>query len=153
MYYLKTLSPVIVNVSVSAGGIPKFSMDEAAVTFSGLAGDGHHHAKHCSPMQAVCLQDEELLQEVTREGITLDHGTIGENLTVRGLDVQNLPLGARLEIEGGVILELTKVRKPCYVLDAIDLRLKDWIVGRCGMYAKVISEGVIKKNASIKVVH
>ena len=49
----------------------------------------------------------------------------------------------------GVILELTKIRKPCYVLDAIDPRLKEVIIGRCGFYAKVLQEGLINTGDNI----
>jgi MOSC domain-containing protein YiiM len=151
MIMIKQESPIVVNISISPGGIPKLPVDEILVTVSGLLGDGHNHAKHCSPMQAVCLQDVELLEDVSKEeGIALSCGAIGENLTVRGLSVQNLSIGTGLEFEGGVILEITKVRMPCYVLDSIDVRLKEWLNGRCGMYAKVVREGVIKKNEGIR---
>lgn len=139
----------VVALCVSQGGIPKLPVEEIAVTFSGLSGDGHNHAKHRTPVQAVCLQDAELLEEVTREGIPLECGTIGENLTVKGLNVQSLPIGTVIEFEGGVVIEITKVRKPCYVLDAVDTRLQMWMKDRCGMYARVVREGVIKKNAAV----
>jgi len=151
MIMIKDESPIVISISISPGGIPKLPVDEIRITFSGLSGDGHNHTKHCSPMQAVCLQDVELLEDVSKEeGIALSCGTIGENLTLRGLGVQNLSLGTGLEFEGGVILEITKIRMPCYVLDSIDVRLKEWLKGRCGMYAKVVREGVIKKNAAIR---
>ncbi len=149
--YMDT-KPSIINISISSGGIPKMPVDEALVTVSGLKGDGHNHAKHYSPLQAVCLQDIELLEEVSREGIPLSCGTIGENLTVQGLGVQKLSPGTFLAFEGGVVLKLTKQRMPCYVLDAIDVRLKEWLQDRCGMYAQVVCEGVIKKNAKIQTV-
>jgi len=49
------------------------------------------------------------------------------------------------KFSGGVVLEISKVRKPCYVLDAINPKLKEDIVGRCGMYAKVIEESIISR--------
>lgn len=141
--------PMVVAICVSSGGIPKLPVDEILITSDGLWGDGHDHPKHRSPWQAVCLQDKEHLDAVTNEGIPLVCGTIGENLTLQGLDVQNLPIGTRLEFEGGVILETTKVRTPCYVLDRVDVRLKEWLKGRCGMYAKVIRPGMLKKKAIV----
>lgn len=144
--------PIIVGIAISSGGIPKLPVDKVFVTADGLTGDGHNHAKHNTPLQAVCLIDEELLDIVSQEGVPLKHGTIGENLTVKGLNVQNLSLGTRLMIQGGVSLEITKVRKPCYVLDAVDVRLKEWLADRCGMYAKVLHGGVILKNAIIEKV-
>ena len=97
------------------------------------------------------LEDAEKLEELSREGFPLSSGTTGENLTVKNLNLNSLSIGTILELSGGVILELTKIRKPCYVLDAIDTRLKDVIVGRCGLYAKVLKEGVIKAHETIQV--
>jgi MOSC domain-containing protein YiiM len=69
---------------------------------------------------------------------------------VRGLNVNALPLGTVLQFSNGVVLELTKVRKPCYVLDAISPRLKEDIIGRCGTYAKVLREGIFMQGESIE---
>jgi molybdopterin adenylyltransferase len=141
----------IIGISISQGGIPKFPRQEAVITTAGLMGDGHNHAKHNTPNQAVSLQDIELLEDVCREhGIALPCGTIGENLMVKGLHVQRMALGTQLQLAGGVILELTKVRQPCYVLDSIDPRLKQWMLGRCGMYAKVVREGVVRTGEAVK---
>jgi len=147
----KMQMPYVLSINISSGGIPKFPVDSIEVTLFGLMGDGHNHEKHRTPLQAVCLQDIETLDGITREGFALSSGTTGENLTVRNLHVNSLPLGTILEFTNGVILELTKVRKPCYVLDAIDPRLKDVITGRCGLYAKVLKEGMIKKDEIIHV--
>ena len=141
--------PTIVSVSISRGGIPKISVNSVRVTKTGLEGDGHNHEKHNRPTQAVCLQDAELLDDLYREGYPLSYGTIGENLTVRHLHVQSLSPGTTLHFSGGVILELTKERKPCYVLDSIDPRLKEAIVGRCGFYAQVLREGTLSLGETI----
>ena len=145
------LIPQVVAVCISGGGIPKLPQASVPVTFVGLAGDGHDHAKHNNPLQAVCLQDMEILEGLTREGFALKPGTTGENLTVRGLKVSHLGVGTILEFSGGVVLELTKERKPCYVLDAIDPRLKEVIAGRCGFYARVLREGLIQAGDIIQV--
>jgi len=145
------LQPYVLSVNISPGGIPKLPVDSIPLTSLGLESDGHNHEKHGTPLQAVCLQDIEKLEELCAEGFDLNCGTTGENLTVRHLGVNELPLGTILEFSGGVVLELTKVRKPCYVLDAIDPRLKEVIIGRCGLYAKVLKEGIFKKGETIRV--
>jgi MOSC domain-containing protein YiiM len=142
----------IVSINISSGGIPKIPCPSIPVSTNGLQGDGHNHEKHRMPMQAVCLQDLERLEELKREGYSLAPGATGENLTVCGLNVNALPLGTVLRCANGVVLELTKVRKPCYVLDAIHARLKDDIVGRCGMYAKVLQEGVLRQGEAINII-
>ena len=145
-------TPEVIAINISSGGIPKKSVLSIKVTTAGLEGDGHHHEKHRSPFQAVCLQDVEKLEELSREGYSLSCGVTGENLTVRHLNVNQLSVGTLLKFSNGVVMELTKVRKPCYVLDAIHPKLKEDIVGRCGMYAKVLREGMIRIDETIDVV-
>ena len=143
---------VVLSINISPGGIPKIPVDSIRVTISGLEGDGHNHVKHRTSFQAVCLQDIEKLEELNREGYPLSMGTTGENLTVQNLNVNTLPVGTVLKFSSGVVLELTKVRKPCYVLDSIDPKLKESIVGRCGAYAKVLREGILQKGEVIEVI-
>jgi MOSC domain-containing protein YiiM len=138
----------VVALCTSPGGIPKRPLAEVVVSAGGLAGDGRSHAKHIRPDRAVSLFDLEILQQLVREGFPLKPGTAGENLTVEGLDVQSLPPGTILEI-GDVVLRLEAPRKPCYVLDAIDPRLKDVIVGRCGYLASVLRGGTLHIGAAI----
>ena len=142
----------ITAVCVSPGGIPKLPVDSARVTVDGLEGDGRNHAKHAKPERAVSIQDEELLEELRVEGYAVGPGIVGENLTVRDLDVQRLQPGTRLELSGGVVLELVEPRKPCFVLDAIDPKLKEAVVSRCGFMARVATEGVVEPGETIRVV-
>jgi len=144
--------PYVLSINISPGGIPKMPVYSVKVTIVGLEGDGHNHEKHRTPLQAVSLQDVEKLNEVNKEGFSLKPGSTGENLAVRNLHINRLAIRTVLEFSGGVILELTKVRKPCYVLDAIDPRLKEVMDGRCGLYAKVLKEGTLSMGETIKVV-
>lgn len=139
----------IVSVNVSCGGIPKRPVAIGTVTREGLDGDAHDHEKHCTPLQALSLLDLEDLEDLRDEGFDVGPGSTGENLTVRGLQADGLVVGDRLTLSGGVVLEVTKRRKPCYVLDAISPVLKDVIAGRCGVYAKVIHEGEVRPGESI----
>ena len=144
--------PSVVAICISTGGIPKRpQMGEIFIFRQGLQGDGHHHEKHRRTEQAICLPDWELLAELKREGFPVGIGTIGENLTVKDLHVQKMSPGMVLKFTGGVILELTKERRPCYVLDSIHPRLKEAIVGRCGYYARVLKEGILSSGESMEV--
>ena len=141
---------VVVAVCRSAGGIPKRPQPSACVTVDGLDGDAHAHAKHCRPDRAVCLWDIEIMRQLIGEGFALSPGVAGENLMVERLDVQHLEPGTLLEI-GDVVLRLTQPRKPCYVLDAIDPRLKDVVVGRLGYMAAVVRGGTLTPGMSVRV--
>ena len=141
--------PFVVSINISSGGIPKLPVNSVYVTFSGLKGDGHNHAKHYDPIQAVCLQDVEQLEDLSHQGYPLSPGAGGENLTVCNLNVNRLPLGTVLQFCGGVVVKISKVRKPCYVLDAIHPQLKIDALGRHGMYAKVLQEGMLTSRETI----
>ncbi|MCP4217552.1 MAG: MOSC domain-containing protein [bacterium] len=149
---MENKTAVVLAVNISGGGIPKLSHESVNLTQEGLEGDGHNHKKHYRPEQAVCLQDIETLEQLNREGYSLTPGDIGENLTVRHLDVNHLSIGTRLTFSGGVVLEITKMRNPCYVLDAIHPKLQADIKGRCGMYAKVLETGTLSPAETISIV-
>ena len=143
--------PCVVAVSISLGGIPKRPQKWARALVTGLDGDGRNHAKHIRSDRAVSLWDVEILEQLVVEGFALEPGVAGENLSVAGLNVQQMSPGTLLQI-GDVILKLEQPRKPCYVLDAIDPRLKDAIVGRCGYMASVVVEGWIRPGMHVNVV-
>ncbi|MFH1276875.1 MAG: MOSC domain-containing protein [Candidatus Eisenbacteria bacterium] len=144
--------PRVLAVCVSPGGIPKIPVDRAVVGEEGLAGDGRDHEKHRKPSRAVLIQDEELLSELRADGYEVSWGSLGENLTVRDLHVQRMEAGRRLRFSGGLELELTEPRRPCYVLDAIDPKLKEVVVGRCGFMTRVVKPGVIRPGETIEAV-
>ena len=123
----------IISINVSKGGIPKLPVEKVYIATAGLQGDGHNHAKHNTPVQAVCIQDLEQLNELNQNGYHLSPGQAGENLTVKDLHVNSLTIGTRLQFSGGALLEISKVRQPCYVMDAISPRLKEDALGRHGM--------------------
>lgn len=141
--------PVVTAIHISPGGIPKRPIEAVRVTVGGLEGDGRAHAKHVKPIRAVSLLDEEILDALRREGYPVGPGTLGENLTVRHLHVQRLMPGTRLSFSGGVEIELTEPRKPCFVLDAVHPALQENVVGRIGYLARVIRTGILRAGAAI----
>lgn len=150
---MSTTRPTILSLNVSPGGIPKIPVSPVELTPSGLAGDGHNHDKHCTPQQAVSILDAEDLLDLSAEGFDVYPGAMGENITVQDLDVDELEIGDRLFFSGGVSVELTKRRSPCYVLDAIDPELKHASRGRIGWYGKVLEPGHVHDGEEISVVH
>lgn len=141
----------VLAVNTSPGGIPKRPQAAVSVAIEGLQGDGRNHAKHIRPDRALSVWDHENLQQLVAEGFQLTPGAAGENLTVSGLNVQQMLPGTLLRI-GDVVLKLEQPRKPCYVLDAIDPRLKEVIVGRCGYMASVVRVGVLCPGMPIQVI-
>lgn len=146
--------PTVDSINLSPGGIPKRPVESIEVSDAGLLGDGHDHEKHRTPLQAVSLLDVELLDALRAEsGIPLTAGSLGENLTLRGVGVQRLGAGDRLHLGGddGVILEVTRVRPPCYVLDVLSPDFKRVLWNRIGMYASVIRRGQVTTGEPIRI--
>ncbi len=146
------MSATIVSVNISPGGIPKRPIEVGRVTAGGIDGDRHDHDIHDTPLQAISLIDAEDLDDLRGEGYDVGPGAMGENLTVAGLQVDGLRPGDRLVLSGGVVLEYTKARKPCFVLDSISPQLKTIVPGRCGGYAKVIEAGEVRPGETIRTV-
>mgnify|MGYP003867701099 FL=1 len=141
----------VVSINVSGGGIPKIPVQSSEILLTGLAEDKHEHGKHAALDRAVSLVDLEILDQLNTEGYDVCPGAIGENITVENLQLQALEPGDNLTFSGGVQIELVEARKPCFVLDALDVKLKTDIVGRCGYLARVIAEGKISAGESIEV--
>ncbi len=114
-------------------------------------GDGHAHEKHIKPTRALSLLDEETIEALKGQGYAVGPGIMGENLTVRDLNLEGLSSGTRLVFAGGVTIELTDPRKPCFILDPIDKKLQYVVLGRFGFMAKVITEGLLQTGAAITV--
>jgi MOSC domain-containing protein YiiM len=147
----------VVQVSVSAGGVPKLPVDQGVVEFRGLQGDDWEHKKyHGGPDQAVLLIAEEVLKRLKAEGFAVYPGALGENITMRGIDVAAVRAGQRFRL-GTALIEITKLRQPCATLNPFGKGIQKWLMdakakagdansprwGWGGFYARVVEEGQV----------
>jgi len=157
---------VIVQVSVSLGGLPKRAVSGGLIASLGIEGDLHAHAGiHGGPRKAILLVASEVLEDLIARGYPLFHGALGENLTTRGIAVRDIRIGDRLRA-GGATLEITEPRGPCTALDIYGESLKEEISddrvraldhtsprwGMSGFYASVVAPGAVRPNDIISVV-
>jgi MOSC domain-containing protein YiiM len=141
----------LVQLNVSSGGMPKLPVDCARATKDGVEGDWQKNRKyHGGPDRAVCIYSVELYDWLREQAIDLKYGSVGENFTTEGLDLNQLQKGDRLRV-GGCLIEITNVRIPCASLKKWDADLPELIVGRSGWVAKVIEEAVVKPGDAIEV--
>ena len=156
----------IVQVNISPGGLPKRPVSGGFIAPVGIEGDRHAHPGiHGGPRQAILLIAAEAVEELQRRGYPVDFGSLGENLTTRGIEVCNLRIGDRVRA-GGAVLEITKPRGPCSALDIYgptikqeiyDLKVKsgDYTSPRWGMsgfYLSVVEPGPVSPGDIIAVV-
>jgi molybdopterin-guanine dinucleotide biosynthesis protein A len=149
---MSTDEQIVTSINMSPGGIPKVPVPEGRVSVDGIVGDGRAHAKHVKPTRAISLIEEEVIAQIRGEGYAVEPGAMGENLTLRGLDLLALTPGTRLRFSGGVEIELVEPRTPCFVLDAIHPDLKTAVRGRFGYMARVVTEGVLRVGEALTVI-
>jgi MOSC domain-containing protein YiiM len=122
--------------------LPMEQLDTAdAVTDLGFAGCSH--ARQASKRQ-VLLVDKETL-----DSMELQPGTIRENITTSGLNVNGLLPGERLRV-GNALLEVAVVCTPCDQLEKIRPGLRRELYGRRGMLCRVVEGGLIVRGDSIE---
>lgn len=101
------------SINTSRGGVPKTSVFEALITEHGVDGDRQRDPRfHGGPDRAVVLFSLEVIRALQQEGHPIAPGSIGENLTISGVDWTTVVPGAELVV-GGVRLQMTKYASPC----------------------------------------
>ncbi len=82
-------------------------------------------------------------------------GMLGENLTVEGLDENNMRVGNIYDI-GTARVQITEPRQPCFKLGirfGTQKILREFIdFGHSGTYVKIITEGEVAKNDVLQLV-
>ena len=147
------------QVSVSDGGVPKAPVAEAAVGIDGVSGDRQRDLKHHGgPRRAVCMFSWEVIERLRAQGHPIAPGTTGENLTVEGIEWSRIGPGVRFIFDGGVQLEITGYTEPCANIresfsELAFRRIKqDLHPGESRVYARVLSEGVVRAGENFRVV-
>lgn len=130
---------------------------------AGLGGDTICDQKyHGGPDNAVYVYAREDLDRwAATLGADLPDGHFGENLTTRGIDVNEALVGERWRV-GTALLEVAKVRTPCTVFKNFMGRTgyddTAWVKrftreGRPGPYLRVLEEGVVQAGDPVTVEH
>ena len=114
----------------------------------GLVDDAH--ADSCTHRQ-VSLLAIESIEKMRRLGFTIGPGDFAENLTSEGIDLVSLPIGTRLSIGKGIILEVTQIGKECHTGCAIYRQIGKCIMPKEGVFAQVVHGGLVRAGDSIEV--
>ena len=148
----------LVSINVSNGGVPKRRVDDAKVSRLGLLKDAHNDTEgHGGPERAVCVYALERIRALQSEGHPIDVGTVGENVTVEGIDWGLVAPGARLRLGDEVVLEVTSFTSPCKTIrdsfiDGKFVRISQKLhPGWSRVYTRVLSEGEIRFGDAVEL--
>jgi MOSC domain-containing protein YiiM len=148
----------IFQINLSEDGVPKRAARSAEVTSLGLVGDSPRHPGiHGGPLRAVCLYSLERILVLQSETHPIFPGSIGENLTVEGLDWGQITPGRRLRLGETVQLEITSYTSPCKtIIDSFregdiervsEMKNPGW----SRVYARVLQGGIIQCGDQVRI--
>jgi MOSC domain-containing protein YiiM len=126
----------IFQLNTSPGGVPKYAVREAEVNELGMIGDDHKFPDiHGGPERALGLFSLERILELQSEGHPIFPGAVGENVTVSGLDWNEITPGQRLSLGDKVVVEITSYTTPCNSIP------ESCVVGRYERISQKFHEG------------
>ena len=109
----------VVQINASDGGVPKRPIERALIGTLGVEGDRQESTEfHGGPERALCLFSLERIEALQAEGHPIAPGGAGENITITGLDWDDVGPGSRLRLGDSVLIEITRYTAPCYKISA-----------------------------------
>lgn len=146
---MKELSQRIVAVCTSKEkGERKTDVGQAELQEGfGLIGDAHGGDWH----RQVSLLAIESIDKMRAAGLDVGPGDFAENLTTQGVNLYVLPVGTRLRVGDSVLLEMTQIGKECHDRCAIYHQAGDCVMPREGVFATVVSGGLVKTGDRLEV--
>jgi MOSC domain-containing protein YiiM len=147
----------VVSINVSRGGVPKLPIERALVTTNGIEGDKQRDRRfHGGPQRALCLYSLELIDQLALEGHPIIPGSIGDNVTISGLDWGAVKPGVRMTL-GPVEVEITSFTVPCKTIrkSCIDedfTRISQKLrPGWSRVYARVVRDGELQQGDPVSI--
>lgn len=112
-------------------------------------------------LRQVHLIHGELFDELAGRGFVVTPGELGENVTVRGIDLLGLPEGAVLALGDAALVRVTGLRNPCVQIDRfqkglmaamLDTAADGSVVRKCGVMAVVVAGGVVRAGDEVRLI-
>lgn len=137
---------VVAVCTSESKGTRKTNVNEASLSREhGIEGDAHAGRWH----RQVSLLALESIRKMVEKGLDVGPGDFGENLTTEGLELTSLPVGTRLAVGDGAVLEVTQIGKECHDRCAIYQQTGDCVMPREGIFARVIEGGRVRVGDEI----
>jgi MOSC domain-containing protein YiiM len=155
--------------SFSKAAVPSIEL----VSGHGVRDDAHYGVtvKHRSRvakdptqpnLRQVHLIHEELFAEVAEQGLQVQHGQMGENITTRGINLLALSTGTKLKIGAHAIVEITGLRNPCAQIEnfrpgllsaVLEHSADGFLIRKAGVMGIVLEGGIVQANDTIELMH
>lgn len=137
----------VVAVSSSARkGEKKQNLESAELVENwGLSGDAHADGSH----RQLSLLALESIARMRDLGADVNPGDFAENITTEGLALHLLPIGARIQIGSGILLELTQIGKECHSGCAIQRQVGKCVMPKEGVFCRILKGGVVRPGDQI----
>lgn len=152
------MTATIYQLSSSSGGVPKRAVGSGVISAAGLEGDRQRDLRyHGGPERALCLFSLERIEELRIEGHPIEPGSTGENVTVIGLDWNDVVPGTRLALGEEVEVEITSYTTPCKKIsesfsDGRFQRISQKLhPGFSRVYARVVREGRVATGDAVRL--
>jgi MOSC domain-containing protein YiiM len=130
-------------------GICKHPVDQIhLIPDHGIEGDAH--AGHWHRQVSLLAQESVDGMQSKITTVQLKPGDFAENVLTRGIDLKNLPVGARLRI-GSALCEVTQIGKECHADCAIRQQVGDCVMPREGIFVKVLTEGNVRPGDAVEL--
>ncbi len=113
----------------------------------GLEGDAHADGSH----RQLSLLGLESIKKMQDAGALVKPGDFAENITTEGLCLYELPIGARLAIGDGILLEVTQIGKECHSGCAIARDIGSCVMPREGIFCRILEGGTVKPGDEIRI--
>jgi len=149
--FIDTDWAIIKSINISAKkGTSKYSVDEAKLIEDyGVEGDAHAGGE-----RQVSLLDVKSIDKMKQYQIEgLCFGKFAENITTYNLDVNKIKIGTKLKIGKNAIIQISQIGKKCHGAGCeIAKTAGVCIMPTEGMFAKVITGGIIRRGDLIKII-
>lgn len=105
-----------------------------------------------APKRQINIMSYEMLETLKEEGFKTDPGQMGEQIIVRGVDVEALQRGDRLQLGESAVVEVNFLREPCTWFELIQSKTMAEAEGRVGILVSVIESGLVHVGDAVQVI-
>ena len=139
----------IVSIAISKKkGTPKVQVGKASLLEDhGLEGDAHAGPWH----RQVSFLAAESIEMARQKGLDVTFGDFAENIATSGIDWQDIPVGARVNLGDSALVEITQKGKECHNKCAIYYLAGDCIMPREGIFGRVLKGGDVRFGAPVRI--